>query len=78
MGGVGSMNANLMTRRRFFQSAAGSRWDEELNVVDEKVERAREANIRLGHRTLLELWTEARIGEDEDEEDDDKDMSVDS
>jgi hypothetical protein len=55
VGGVGSMNANLMTRRGFFQSAAGSRWDEELNVVHEKVERAREA--LLGHRTLLELWT---------------------
>jgi len=39
LGGViGGMSANLMMRRRFFQSAAGTRWDEELSVVDEKVE----------------------------------------
>jgi hypothetical protein len=46
------INTNLTTRQRFFQSATGSSWHEELN---ERVERAQEA-WRFGHRTLLEFW----------------------
>jgi len=54
----GGMSANQMTRRRFFQSAAGSRWDEELNVIDERVEKARDTLKYQGHRILLGFWIE--------------------
>jgi len=79
---VGNMNATLMTRRRFFQSTEGSRWNEELNVVDEKVERARDAlKYQVRPQDLVGIVDRGRIGEDEDEEDEEEDevtMSVDS
>jgi hypothetical protein len=84
MNGKGSPSfvGGMMTRRRFFQSAVGSRWDEELNVVDEKVERARDAlRYQVGPQDLVGIVDRGRIGEDEDEEDEDEDevaMSVDS
>lgn len=78
-----SMNANLNTRQRFFQSGGESMWDEEVNVVDERVERAWEAlkyQVRL--QDLVEILDWGRIGEEDDEDDnDDNDevvMSVDS
>jgi len=56
MPSVGGLNTNLMTRRRFFQGSVGSKWGEELNVVDERVERAREAlKYRVGPQGL---WIE--------------------
>lgn len=76
------LSASLTTRRRFFQSAAGSRWDEELNVVDERVERALEAlKYQVRAQDLVGIVDRGRIGEDGDDEDDEDDevaMSVDS
>jgi len=81
-GVVSNMNATLMTRRRFFQSAEGSRWDEELNVVDERVERARDAwKYQVRPQDLVGIVDRARIGEDDEDEDEEEDevtMSVDS
>jgi hypothetical protein len=83
MNGKAAMNANLATRRRFFQSVPGSKWDEELNVVDERAERAREAlKYQVRPQDLVGIVDRGRIGEDEDDEDDEAEdevaMSVDS
>jgi len=76
---TGSMgHMNLTTRRRFFRSAAVSRWDEEVNVVDEKVERVRDAlrYYQLRLHDLVEIVDRAMIGEDEEDEEDEEEVAM--
>lgn len=73
------------TRRRFFQSGAG-KWDDELSVVDSRVDMTREAyKHQVCPQDLVGLVDKVRqndaYGEDdeeEDEEDEEVAMSVDS
>ncbi len=72
------------TRRRFFQSVVG-KWDDELSVVDSRVEMSREAyKHQVCPQDLVGLVDRVRqndaYGEDDEDEEDDDDvaMSVDS
>jgi hypothetical protein len=68
------------TRRRFFQSVVG-KWDDELSVVDSRVEMSREAyRHQVSPQDLVGLVDRVRqnnvYGEDKDEDEEDDDDVV--